>query len=279
MNLIIKPEEVIKHPNVSNAYIYGGHGAHAKDLIERKLLVPWEDDHHAHFVFLPISIIGTAVHEIINWWVSQQQIVSFSGMMTKTRSGIPAMHFLFGPRATWQLKVVVANTFAGYSPLVQKLVERAQREWIKIIETGRVDHDEKMWVIQGFMHLWLVLAWKHQTDTIQTSLIKSWITPIQTIVEMIHENPHAEEVIKEFFDILPRHSYNLITALQEVVEKHLSEGDIENFWTPNSNRILNYARLTDDTIIASWDEIQAVRVALNTSGGAFLKHQIEKIRK
>ncbi len=46
---------------------------------------------------------------------------------------------------------------------------------------------------------------------------------------MIHENPHAEEVIKEFFDILPRHSYNLITALQEVVEKHLSEGDIENF--------------------------------------------------
>ena len=80
------------------------------------------------------------------------------------------------------------------------------------------------------MHLWLVLAGinAHQNDGIKTSLITPWKTPAQTVIDMIHANPFAEESIKNFFDALPRCDYNLGDTLQEVLED-LSIKDLDNF--------------------------------------------------
>lgn len=64
---------------------------------------------------------------------------------------------------------------------------------------------------------------------IQTSLIIPWKTPAGTVVDMIHANPFAEQVIKEFLDSLTFCNYDAGDALQKIVDTYLTAEDIENF--------------------------------------------------
>lgn len=279
MNSIIRTEDTTEPPELPHTKIYGGKGSHAQDLLKRWLLISGKEWCGAHFVTLPISTIESAILELLlERQIPQWQIVSFSGVMTKSPNGVPAMHYLFGPWATKGLKVAVANTSPKYPPLVQSLLDQAQSKGIKIIETSRTEHDKKMAVIQWLMHLWLVLVWGRWSDDIKTSLIEPWKTPIQTIIDMIHANPFAEEAIKDFFDALPKYNHNINFALQAVVDKHLTCTDIENFWTPNSDRILQYLSRSGEWIVIPREEVERVRGALNTRGYTFLWQQVESIR-
>ncbi len=70
---------------------------------------------------------------------------------------------------------------------------------------------------------------KNEDEDIQNKLINLWQTPVGTVVDMIHANPFAETIIKEFFDSLPRHKNNISMALEALIETHLTDLDIEKF--------------------------------------------------
>ena len=281
MHKIINHEDIVK-TSLPFTKIYGGNGVHARDLIERELLVPGTEWSEAHFMTLPISITEAAAVEMMNNGIPQDNMASLAAVMTKTPNGVNTIHYLFGKGAKARegksLKVVFANT-TPHSPLIIALMERAQSKHLKIIETSRIEHDKKMAYTQWLMHLWLVLAGRNtvQNADIKTSLLIPWQTPAQTVIDMIHANPFAEESIRRFFDELPRTHYNLSHALRIVLDMYLNPGDLDDFWTPNSDRIVDFVDQWNK-ITTSQEEIEKVRSALNTRWYEFLRQQIESIR-
>ncbi len=171
-----------------------------------------------------------AILELLGQGVLQQDIISFAGVMAKAPNGVPSAHFLFGPPATQDLKMALAmETVSTNNRLINSLVELVQQKAISIIETNKVEHDSKMAIIQGLVNLWLVMIGKNKDEDIQSQLVRPWKTPIGTVVDMIHANPFAEIIIKEFFDSLSRHGYNVSQALASLIEKYLKDIDIEKF--------------------------------------------------
>lgn len=145
----------------------------------------------------------SAVLELIKRGIPQSDIISLSGVMSKVPNGVPSAHFLFGPGATEKLKMALATeTFDKNNVLVSSLIEKVRAKGIQIIETTKVEHDEKMAITQGLMHLWLVMIGDNKNKDIQHQLIRPWKTPVGTVVDMIHANPSAERIIKKFFDSL-----------------------------------------------------------------------------
>lgn len=168
--------------------------------------------------------------ELLEQEIPQQDIISFAGVMAKAPNGTPSAHFLFGPSATQNLKIALAmETFDSKNQLVLSLIELARERAISIIETNKVEHDSKMAIIQGLINLWLVMIGNNKDEDIQNQLVKPWKTPVGTVVDMIHANPFAEIIIKEFFDSLPRYGYDVSHALEKLVEGYLSESDIWKF--------------------------------------------------
>lgn len=70
---------------------------------------------------------------------------------------------------------------------------------------------------------------KNQDEDIRNRLLIPWKTPVGTVVDMIHANPFAEIIIKEFFESLPHHRYNVSQALASLIGFHLKDQDIKNF--------------------------------------------------
>jgi hypothetical protein len=133
-----------------------------------------------------------------------------------------------------------------------------------------------MAVIQGLSHLLLVLvgeSWDHQT---QETLIDPWKTTTWTIVDMIFANPFAEEIAVEFFNALWKNNYDPIKTFKSVADKHLTSQDIEDFATPNFDRI--YAFKPESQIILPTRQIIAVRRQLNTIGRSYLSSTVDRIR-
>lgn len=46
---------------------------------------------------------------------------------------------------------------------------------------------------------------------------------------MIHANPSAEILIQRFFESLPRHQYNVSTALENAIETNMTSEEIVKF--------------------------------------------------
>jgi len=120
---------------------------------------------------------------------------------------------------------LATETFNKDNVLVSSLIKKVRAKGIKIIETTKVEHDEKMAITQGLIHLWLVMIGKNEDEDIQDQLIKLWKTPVGTVVDMIHANSSVEIIIKKFFDSLPRHQNNVSRALEELVKN----SNIEKF--------------------------------------------------
>lgn len=278
MNTVIDHSQIYS-PNLFT-HIYG-YGAHAKDIDKRGLFVDGEKGSEAHFFTLYISIIKWAISELLKTGHNQWNIVSLSGIMAEAPNGVPAAHFLFGPWATWTdaspLKVVFSNTSPD-SPLVTRLKERAQQKSLKIIETSRIEHDQKMAFTQWLMHLWIILAWQVAPTVVQADIINPWKTPVQTVIEMIHLNPFAEWAIMAFFDEVWRHNYDLGSALMALIEKNLTDTNLADFGTPNSHRVLTYLQHHPGKLIISREQIEEARMHLNNDGFIFLRDTIEKIR-
>ncbi len=121
------------------------------------------------------------------------------------------------------------ETFDEKNVLMRHLLELMISKGVTIIETNKLEHDSKMAVIQGLINLWLVMVGECRNTDLQNDLIQHWQTPAGTIVDMIHANPGAEIVIKNFFESLERHGYNMSTALEESIAHNLTETDIEKF--------------------------------------------------
>lgn len=274
---IIQPDGVISW-ELSHTYIYWD-GAHSRDLRNKWLLPTGTEEHPAHHVILPIITVESAVLELLDTWISQQDIISWAGVMAKAPNGIPSVHALWGPAAMTKLKIAIAmETFGNENVLMQRLLEKMTSRSIRIIETNKPEHDSKMAVIQGLINLWLVMVWEEENDTLRSQVLEPWKTPIWTIVDMIHANPFAEIVIQRFFQSLPRHNYNASTALEESIASGLTEGDREKFGTPNSDRVMEFIAREAEKIILRKSRVWEIRWELNTNWHQSLAKRIQKIR-
>lgn len=277
---IIDPEGTVAIGPIPHTYIHGGKGSHGQDLIRRWLIPSGTKKHPAHFLTLPITIMERAVLELLDQGALQQNIISFAGVMAKVPNGIPSAHFLFGPGSQWELKMALATeTFDSKNTLVKSLIKRVREKKIEIIETTKVEHDSKMAIIQWLINLWLIMIGKNQDEDIRNRLLIPWKTPVGTVVDMIHANPFAEIIIKEFFESLPHHRYNVSQALASLIGFHLKDQDIKNFWTPNSDRVIQFIWKIGSNIVIPKNEITVLRKSLNTHGHKFLAKKIGEIRE
>ncbi len=275
---IIDPEFVVNW-ELEHSIIYGD-WAHSRDLRKKWLLPTGTEEHTAHHVVLPIITIESAVLELLKLWISQEDIISFAGVMAKAPNGIPSVHALWGPAATTKLKIAVAmETFGDSNLLMKKLVEKMTSNDINIIETNKPEHDSKMAIIQGLMNLWIIMVWEEKNEGLKTQLLQHWKTPIGTVVDMIHANPYAEILIKRFFESLPWSWYNVSEALERTIHTNLTAADIEKFWTPNSSRIMEFISTTTGRIILSRSSIQNLQQDLNRNGHISLANRMRKIRE
>jgi hypothetical protein len=78
---------------------------------------------------------------------------------------------------------------------------------------------------------------------------------------------------------LPRYGYDVSHALEKLVEGYLSESDIWKFWTPNSDRVMQYIWEVGSDILVSREEIHTLRTWLNTRWHRFLAEKIKGIRE
>jgi hypothetical protein len=221
-----------------------------------------------------IEQTGMKIRELLTWGVSQENIINFCGVMTKWPNAITNLHFLFWPDANNDLKVAIAWP---KSKLCETILERVNTSNIRIIETSRTEHDRKMAIIQWLSHLFLLLIWEHDERSIQSDLIHPWKTPINTVSDMIFENPFAENIAIEFFDWLINSKWKFpFETFQHIVRKHLSQKDMDDFSTPNFNRIFWFNQQIDLSLDTKL--IEEYRKSLNTFWKKFLKNKIESIR-
>lgn len=254
------------------ATIHGLNGQHSQDLIRRWLisLEPTGEQ----LIIVPIIQTGQKIMQLLDTKVVKQpDIVNFAGVMTTSPNAIANLHFLFGPWITKDLKVAVAWPT---TPLIQKILDTVHGQKIRIIETTRIEHDRKMAIIQWLSHLVLILIWECWNQHVQSTLIKPWKTPENTIIDMIFANPFAEDIAIEFFELLPKNNHNPIKTFKHIVNKHLIWDDMFDFSTPNFDRIISF--WDENTEIISPIQIQQIRVGLNTIGREFLQNKINSIR-
>lgn len=274
---IINPEFVIWW-ELEHAIIYWD-WAHSRDLRKKWLLPTGSEEHTAHHVILPIITIESAILELLEQWISQEDIISYAGVMAKAPNGIPSVHALWGPNAETGLKLAVAmETFGGSNVLMKRLLEKMDTWKVTIIETEKPEHDSKMATIQGLVNLWLVMVWEAKNEDAETKLIQKWKTPIGTIVDMIHANPFAERVIKRFFLSLPGHQYNVSSALEKAIETNLESWDLAKFWTPNSDRVIDFISRETGKIVLSSESVQKIQQDLNRNGHKSLAERMRRIR-
>jgi hypothetical protein len=273
---IINPEGVIEWA-LEHTIIYWN-WAHSRDLQQKWLLPTGTNEHTAHLILLPIITIATAVLELIDQWASQEDMISFGGVMNAP-NGTPSVHALWGPAATQNLKVAVAmETFGKWNRLMQRFLELMTAHNVTIIETNKPEHDKSMAVIQGLINLWLVIVWDTENPDIQRQLIDPWKTPIGTIVDMIHANPFSEIIISRFFESLGKHNYDISTALEASIHGNLDQSDLERFWTPNSQRVIDFISTETNRIIVSRESVLELQRELNTYGHMSLARRIREIR-
>jgi hypothetical protein len=274
---IIHPDGIITW-ELERATIYGD-GAHSRDLRNKWLLPIGTEENPAHHIILPIITIESAVLELLNQWISQEDMISFAGVMAKAPNGIPSVHALWGPAATTKLKIAVAmETFGKNNVLMKRLLEKMTSHGVTIIETNKPEHDSKMAVIQGLINLWLVMVWEEENETLQAQVLQHWKTPVGTIVDMIHANPFAEILIQRFFESFPRHGYDVSSSLGKIIETELRAGDIEKFWTPNSDRVMEFIARKWEKIILKETQVQKLQKELNTNWHRSLGKRINRIR-
>ena len=267
---------------LEHTIIYGD-WAHSQDLRKRWLLPSGTEGRIAHHVILPIITVEWAILELLERWISQEDIISFAGVMAKAPNGTPSVHALWWPTATTKLKIAVAmETFGTSNVLMHKLLEKMTEDAenkVTIIETNKPEHDSKMAIIQGLINLWLVIVWEEENDDLKTKVLQHWKTPVGTIVDMIHANPFAEIFIKRFFESLNNHHYNVSAALESSIQANLTAIDIEKFWTPNSNRVMEFISWKWKNIVIPREKIQWLQSELNTNGHTSLAERIKRIRR
>lgn len=274
---IINSDGVVRW-ELNNTIIYWD-GAHSRDLRKKWLLPTGSAEHTAHHVILPIITVESAILELLEQWIPQEDIISFAGVMAKAPNGIPSVHALWGPAATTKLKIAIAmETFGDSNILMKKFLEKMTSNDVTIIQTNKPEHDSRMAIIQGLINLWLVMVWEGANEEVQTQLLQHWKTPVGTIVDMIHANPFAELLIKRFFESLPHYRYNASEALESSIHANLTAADIEKFWTPNSNRVMDFISKITGKIVLSTESVQKIQQDLNSNGHKSLAERIRKIR-
>ena len=258
--------------------IHGKGWQHAQDLQKHWVFETLDYQvSNTHAVVVPIYATRNHITKLLKEGTADpQDIVNLAGVMSTSPNGIHNLHFLFGPQATKDLSVATAWVLSN--PW-RTMLDNAERKGMRIIETTRVEHDEKMAIIQWLSHFLLVFVGWLENDDIQKSLIIPWVAPEGTVQDMIFQNTPAEVIIAEFFDTIERNNNDPLKTFQQIVDRHLTSSDIERFSTPNFRRILKI--ISEWTIQISLDTnyIQAFRQSINSLGMRFISERIRCIRQ
>ncbi|MDP2090670.1 MAG: hypothetical protein Q8K30_03650 [Candidatus Gracilibacteria bacterium] len=237
--------------------IFGGAGQHASNLIDRGIFEDFStntiekndtlaNNNSANAVIVGITETEKLISEIINNKQDNNDLINFSGIMSTTpehirnQKGISNFHFLFGPKAKENLKVIFAGDLSETS---LKIIDNAKKQSINIIESSIEEHDSKMAITQAMTHLFIFFTGLSDNPS-KNELLKEWNTPNNTIADMIFENIFFKKVFEEFIKDVGN-STNISEIFSDIVSKNMSENDIKNFGTPTFLRVTNFISKND----------------------------------
>lgn len=252
--------------------IHGENGKHASDIKSRGLFDGTADNEQS--VVVPIFATRYVVSLLLQEWISGENIVNLSGLMSTSPSWIHNLHFLFGPNAQENLFVATAGNISKPGRVI---LDNAEKKGIWIIETSREEHDRKMAVIQWLANFLLVFIWRTADEYIRKSLIEPWKTTESTIQDMIFQNNPVESLLNEFFYTLKINKNDPLKTFWCLVGKYLRPEDIEKFSTPNFRRIMGLIE-EGVKILLDPEYIDKYRDMLKQNGHLFIGRQISLIR-
>lgn len=253
--------------------IHGKGGQHATDIQKRGLFEKTHKQHHA--VVVPIASTRYKIASLLEEWVHSEDIVNLAGVMSTSPNGTHNLHFLFGPNAVGDLSVATAGHISEPGRII---LDNAENQGIRIIETSREEHDTKMAIIQWLAHFLLVFIGETQhANIIREALIDQWKTPSNTVQDMIFHNTPTEFIIREFFDKLWKNGNDPLKTFSHIVDLHVSHHDIMKFSTPNFKRIMNILESAIQ-ISVTHEYVAHFRSMFKKRGFQFVWEQIQSIR-
>lgn len=219
---------------------------HAENLIDREIF-KWCNIEQIEKWNTPINNLNTLfitpiskTKEIItnltkNWWDSD--FINLSWIMSTTpeedRMKVENMHFMFGPKAESNLKVVISEV---KSKMWKLILDNSIKKWIRIIESTREEHDTNVAITQWLTHFLILISWIISKEN---KLIKEWNTPIETINDMVNFNDSSIIEINDFLGTLSTWT-NIFKSYLDFVTNSLNEKQRYDFWTPSFSRVFNF---------------------------------------
>jgi len=182
------------------------------------------------------------------------EVINCSWVMSTNPPGIDDckffsnFHFLFWSNISQDLRVAFSWDL---SENTEQIIRNSRKLWIEIIETDIETHDSIMAIIQALGNLFIILTWLSNNDN-KNELIKPWKSPNNTIADMIFENIYFENVLIYLLKELQEWT-DLSELFLDMVWTNIYDRDIKLFWTPNFDRVFNFARgnrvIVNDEII------------------------------
>lgn len=229
--------------------IIWGNWQHGQDLLKRWIFTwfnsstiskRWEifPDFDAVFT-TPISETKAIIELILqSWFISERKdLINLSWIMSTSPEWlwVENMHFMFGPSAEKDLKLIEA----WISSKTWKIIlENANNRWIQIIESSREEHDKKVAITQWLTHLLTLISLILIPNN---ELLEKWKAPIWTINDMVNFNEFSLIEINSFIYSLSVWT-EIFDAFLAFVRERLTEIEIDNFWTPNFLRVAKFCR-------------------------------------
>lgn len=235
-------------------------GAHAKD-IKNRILAGFDGDinlvdkdlfdsgnfnsDETSIIATPISIVEHVTRKMAqtmreNWNIGH---IIVAGIMGKAIAGPNDVlwHFLFGPKAPldpekWKQHMMVFWRINGEIDNILRLVEA---KGIQVHETYPKEHNALMarvQVIPTLLQVGLSL-WDKKANFIKDPAYTEWVTPTNTLREMIELNDFSPSAVALFNDLIAKTEGDLHDAFEELL-KSVPQFAI----TPNCARVRDFLR-------------------------------------
>lgn len=253
-------------------------GQHATDLVDFQKILNHTPDSDNHAVAITLEATKGHIWKLIHDWINRENIVSLASLMRESPGWVMPLHFLFWAGATGSRKMAIGMN-RTLTPFAKSILDRSESLWIDIIETDVPRHDLCSGYIQWLTNFLQLLIWDTNGDMLREICMQKWKASPSTVFGLMYNNSDAELAIIQFFENLSRNNNQPLQTFIQTVEENLSQQDIDDFGTPNFERMFNFAQNHESEISIDEKRVQLVREHLNSDGELWLPKEIQRIRK
>ena len=252
-------------------------GQHANDLVNVQKIFSHHPNSNHHAVAITLEATKGHIWNLIQEWVKRENIVSLASLMRESPGWVMPLHFLFWAGATHNRKLAVGMN-RSLTPFARNILDKSESLWINIIETDIPRHDLCSGFIQWLTNFLQLLIGDTNSDILQEICMQKWKASPSTVFGLIYNNADAELAIIQFFGNLRKNNNNPLKAFIQTVEENISQKDIDDFWTPNFERVFDCAQKHESEILIDEERVKLVRQHLNSDGELWLPKEIQRIR-